>query len=535
MTLSMTTTTTTLGDSSTRLSLTDMLDSSSISDLVDEPVTLEVANELLRCNDVPVQLEEMQKYVSKAEILITDFDRYLEVLEAQMKAVRLRKDHIRLVSQTYRKAIRAIRRLPPEILQKIFLCCVDDPDPDDFRLTSEVNSLDARNAPWSLAHVCKLWRSIALSSPQLWSFLTIDLSIFQHDTFSRQLKLESQASFLPSRYLALSRGRPLNVTVVSKVPSDPLLLLICSHSFRWRNVAFSLPPAGLQVLSTVQECVPLLEHLHIHIPSSQFPGWEGETLTAFKHAPKLTSVIAENISDINKKLLLPWEQIETWDNGSRNRDTKIYSLANANTLVKSARLRKVYIAFYRNEPSTRQFRLSSLSFLYLTRGTFTSISRLLDSLTLLVLQILRISFQPDWFDPIDDPRPGLFMRSLIGLIKRSKAPLHSLHLSKARGNFDDEASHFEEMFSLLTSLQIFGIHKLSDSILRVLLCPEGSTPLLPFLKELCFESTALSFPNQELLDYVLESRMKHSGQTHMHADRWYQDGWEHLTWGNKAG
>ncbi|KAJ6479421.1 hypothetical protein C8R47DRAFT_1136775 [Mycena vitilis] len=60
-----------------------------------------------------------------------------------------------------------------EILAKVFAVCVAEAQGDDKDV------LDTRGAPWVLAQVCKTWRKVALSSPELWC--AIDITLDRHD------------------------------------------------------------------------------------------------------------------------------------------------------------------------------------------------------------------------------------------------------------------------------------------------------------------------------------------------------------------
>ncbi|KAJ7098690.1 hypothetical protein B0H15DRAFT_771928, partial [Mycena belliarum] len=49
--------------------------------------------------------------------------------------------------------------LPPEITSGIFIHCLD---------RGPNNSMECREAPMLLLHVCRAWRDVAVSTPALW-------------------------------------------------------------------------------------------------------------------------------------------------------------------------------------------------------------------------------------------------------------------------------------------------------------------------------------------------------------------------------
>ncbi|KZP02648.1 hypothetical protein FIBSPDRAFT_711784, partial [Athelia psychrophila] len=81
----------------------------------------------------------------------------LGILHLESKISELRKEReARLAFAIAHKAlVSPLRRTPPEIFTQIFLHCVEE-------------NLEHPMTPIHLASICSRWRSIALSSPQLW-------------------------------------------------------------------------------------------------------------------------------------------------------------------------------------------------------------------------------------------------------------------------------------------------------------------------------------------------------------------------------
>ncbi|KAF9012948.1 hypothetical protein BDZ89DRAFT_963355, partial [Hymenopellis radicata] len=69
-----------------------------------------------------------------------------------------------------KSVLHPMRSIPNELLAEIFGHCIlkdyndlEDPDP-----------LDPRTSPWLLTRVSRRWRNLAVSLPQLWTYLFLD-------------------------------------------------------------------------------------------------------------------------------------------------------------------------------------------------------------------------------------------------------------------------------------------------------------------------------------------------------------------------
>jgi len=128
-------------------------------------------------------------------------------------------------------------RLPPEIMSEIFILCttVKMRSLDDLDLEQDILQL-------SLTYVCRLWHSIANSTPALWKSLRIYLpldhrtnqsvqDIQQWISRSGQLPLSIQVHHNPSLPMTLSGPR-----------LDDVINLVNSYSHRWESLKITLIP-----------------------------------------------------------------------------------------------------------------------------------------------------------------------------------------------------------------------------------------------------------------------------------------------------
>ncbi|KAK0479842.1 hypothetical protein EDD18DRAFT_1012523, partial [Armillaria luteobubalina] len=72
----------------------------------------------------------------------------------------LNKDHNQAVKNqaNAKKILSPCRRLPTEVLTEIFIRCLPLYDPGG-------SPLDPRAFPWTLSHVCRKWREVAVGTP----------------------------------------------------------------------------------------------------------------------------------------------------------------------------------------------------------------------------------------------------------------------------------------------------------------------------------------------------------------------------------
>lgn len=121
-----------------------------------------------------------------------------------------------------------VKRFPPEIWAKTFLCVVES-CADGFP------KLHPNQAPLLLTQVCRDWRDIALTTRHLWTHLDIPRT--------------DDVRFIPilHKYISLSSPLPLTFTVdlFSGDPTTAILEfmyvgVLCIHSERWKDVQFRL-------------------------------------------------------------------------------------------------------------------------------------------------------------------------------------------------------------------------------------------------------------------------------------------------------
>ncbi|KAF9565212.1 hypothetical protein CPC08DRAFT_815515 [Agrocybe pediades] len=139
--------------------------------------------------------------------------------------------------------------LPPEIMAEIFAFC----------LPSETFPIPSRSeAPLLLTQVSSYWRTLAISTPELWTALHINYKDPVED--------------IPAcnNWLSRSINRPVSLSIAidfGEKPQQEILDAICKHSRRWKHVRFDFrhllcPP--MYSLDSALDNVPQLSTFEFH-------------------------------------------------------------------------------------------------------------------------------------------------------------------------------------------------------------------------------------------------------------------------------
>ena len=88
----------------------------------------------------------------------------LRQIDAEIQRLQEKRSVIRKSIDSYTTILSPIRRLPTDILREIFYQCLH---------STRNPIMSAAEAPMLLTQVCSLWRSVALTSPDIWAELHI--------------------------------------------------------------------------------------------------------------------------------------------------------------------------------------------------------------------------------------------------------------------------------------------------------------------------------------------------------------------------
>lgn len=192
-----------------------------------------------------------------------------------------------------------IHRLIPELLANIFL-------QGHYSSPNYIHgSIRRYGMPLIFTQVCKHWRAIALSTPELWSSLGYTLSPVTGPHGEMQAAMVTQ-------WLDRAKSRPLSLWLrcsSSFVSSThPVLTACISFCHQWQHVDLSLPMAARPTLNSTRGSLPMLRAVTFQCKDGNNSQGPYHRISAFDNAPlvyslELDSRIQTHCVDI------PWSQL----------------------------------------------------------------------------------------------------------------------------------------------------------------------------------------------------------------------------------
>lgn len=157
------------------------------------------------------------------------------------------------------------------------------------------------------SHVCRHWRSTAISDPKLWIHINLELLGGREDSDTHLTELW------------LSRSGDLPITIELSIRHElifhhPCLPMLISQSRRWKRADIQLPFDMLRPLQGILYEFPLLEELSVDTTSMEFAnGWEVACLDMFQCTPQLHKLTFFDDSAGRWKLVVPYHQLIAFD------------------------------------------------------------------------------------------------------------------------------------------------------------------------------------------------------------------------------
>ncbi|KAJ7168662.1 hypothetical protein C8R46DRAFT_1350259 [Mycena filopes] len=267
---------------------------------------------LLRTNAVPTPVEcawISEHILVQPRIDLALVDEEIQSLERTLTELKTRRAVLATDIDAHLALLSPVRRLPDDILREIFVSS----------LPSTHNAIMAeREAPLLICHVCSGWRSIAFTTPRLWSSLHVVIRDKADTTLILAKEWLTRAGVLP---LSLSIGCSRSL---DKIPDDyPLLSLFLSVSKRWKSIQFATPmdrhdllSARLATLSPAD--VPTLTHI-----SSTTPYFD-VVFSPLLAAPSITSLASHHIPrNLAAKSSIHWDLLTHLELGCRKKASQL--------------------------------------------------------------------------------------------------------------------------------------------------------------------------------------------------------------------
>jgi hypothetical protein len=120
---------------------------------------------LLRSNvpATPLHIQSLHHNLKSALVELSKLDERILRIKSLLNHAEEHRSHLEKVVDDYRALVSPIRHLPYEVIREIFHHLVNCDPVVAHPATKLING------PWSLSHVCSLWRAVCLATPSLWS------------------------------------------------------------------------------------------------------------------------------------------------------------------------------------------------------------------------------------------------------------------------------------------------------------------------------------------------------------------------------
>ncbi|KAK1231308.1 hypothetical protein PQX77_005588 [Marasmius sp. AFHP31] len=240
----------------------------------------------------------------------TLLDQEIVRLQASITALDRKRKRLGARLPSYKLALNPIRRLPNEILAYIFNLCLDEMEPDTE--APVFTSLGPPNPQWVLSQVCRKWRSLALSLPQLWTSIGANWKEPDIDEEKKESEVPVVERLL-SLCLQRARDRPLRVSWGQSYSENKLLSMLLFRSHQWKDARLACDMDGLKLISSHTGMFPELSSLCLHFDEVNWyeARIEERAYAVFCDAPSLRSLTLSGYADGWRVLtkLVPLKQI----------------------------------------------------------------------------------------------------------------------------------------------------------------------------------------------------------------------------------
>ncbi len=239
---------------------------------------------LTRSNNPPSQHEEMalstmisayDEQIQGINLEKSNLEAFSLALKAQIVVVSqkieaLCEEHARVTeaARERRGLLSLVRRLPPEVLNHIFLNTIDFPVPRTPIRHNAVKDREARvisrnwkfnateSSLWSITGVSPKWRSVCLSSSRLWSYVNVFITDSNVADYSYIRRLGLQLDRSEKYPLSMSICHIAEESTAENLPPK-LVAILFSFSLVFESSTLSFPgPCSVKWPPCIYRCHP---------------------------------------------------------------------------------------------------------------------------------------------------------------------------------------------------------------------------------------------------------------------------------------
>lgn len=328
---------------------------------------------------------EIQTLLKGPTSRLSELSIRLQELNKRYTQVQNEQSSLLLSISKHRALISIFRRLPIDILQKMFIACLP---------ISHNAVMSVHEPPILLTHVCSLWRNLAHATPRLWQSIhiavpcntpgmfAIEYSNYPSNVVKKVARRRAEAVL---EWLTRSATCPLDISVGqwgNGVPDgfyDSIIDHLIRFSERWREVSFSAPYLALIPMAVLPTSkVPLLESLNLNcVHSSLSPAIPAHLdsqsvwiTSGVMKAPQLRVLRLTQLNEDATRLPINWSQLTSlsvegifWDTLYSLTAQKAYEILSSCRNLVRCRLEIVSNLTDYNQPLFSECGVVSLPFL----------------------------------------------------------------------------------------------------------------------------------------------------------------------------
>ncbi|KZP25541.1 hypothetical protein FIBSPDRAFT_733929, partial [Athelia psychrophila] len=267
--------------------------------------------DLLRTNTTPTHQEDahIRMTLRHVDRDLSSLDDALDHLKVIQERLSHKREELRAFSTQHRSIISPVRCIPPEILAEIFLYMgrifSDHPYPHSYN--RHIKYMRDVILP---SHICQRWRHIALSTPELWAYINVEIGSARSKPGNMAHRLACTQS-----WISRTAGYPLSIqlswlTDGRKEDWDSLLDIVIPHTARWQSFKIHISQNHHEHhLAAIKHNLPMLYDLSIWIAPLSVLDGETVAFDLFEIAPQLRQVTIAIGRMAIHELRLPWAQL----------------------------------------------------------------------------------------------------------------------------------------------------------------------------------------------------------------------------------
>ncbi|KAJ7437727.1 hypothetical protein FB451DRAFT_1193045 [Mycena latifolia] len=309
------------------------------------------------------EIVEIKAFLAEPTLRLKDLGDEIADLQKALDKLTAERARISVYVDAHRALISPARRLPLDIIQKIFIACLP---------THRNCAMSAIEAPVLLGRVCSFWRSICLSTPRLWSKIHIvePQCPYSGPTALFEEKLAQRLETI-KMWLGRSGQCPLSISLQCVLrgyggfttAADQILQALAPFASHWEHLMLIHPSVLGTLLDLTERDVPRLKSVELHTPVAYV--MRGDSFR-FLNGPEVCSVSLFGANFTAPELPLLWGRLthlaiieDGWYGSITNR-TALQVLSRCPQL----RTCRLFIDDDRNESSRDGEPIVELSFLH---------------------------------------------------------------------------------------------------------------------------------------------------------------------------